>query len=152
MAPAPPFSSAFSAVCAQGCFVQGFVPCWGCSWAISSVLSRPDLIREPHWGLPTRERISAGLGAVVDALAALVPITRGLAVNAPRSLFVHPPDKQKGRGIPPSFRPNIDSEDSFQVLALLFLKWFWFLFRVERSKPVPVLLLGLRVFDSFLWC
>lgn len=41
---------------------------------------------------------------------------------------------------------------SFQVLALLFLKWFRFLFRVERPKPVPVLLLGLRVFDSFLWC
>lgn len=102
--------------------MQGSVPCWGCSWAISSVLSRPDLVREPRWGLPTRERISAGLGAVVEALAALVPITRGLAVNAPRSLFVHPPDKQKGRGIPPSFRPNIDSDEFISGVSFAILK------------------------------
>lgn len=103
--------------------MQGFVPCWGCSWAISSVLSRPDPVREPRWGLPTRVRISVGLWVVVEALTALMPITGRVAVNTPRSLCIHPPDKQKGRGIPPSFRPSVDSEFisgvSFAILKMV---------------------------------
>lgn len=51
-----------------------------------------------------------------------VPSTGRLPVNAPCSLRIHPTDKQKGCGIPPSFGPNVDSDEVISGVRFAVLK------------------------------